>query len=302
MSLRLRLLNLALRALVRPRLRRATEPAAARREFETFARYLMAPPRGARLAQDPVTGGLRADPPEARGAGVILYFHGGGYVAGSPRTHRGLLARLAAATGLPVHAPVYRLAPEDRLPAALEDARRAWDALSREVPAERIILMGDSAGGGIALALLAGLCGEGTPPGAAACFSAFADLTGSGPSHRENRHADPLLPAGRLADLRGFIVGQVPPEDPRLSPLFAAFPGCPPLLLIASRSEILRDDSVLLARRLQSEGAPVTLRLWDATPHAWPVFGKLPETGEALQEVARFLRTLSLSGPPQGDS
>lgn len=300
MSLRLRLLTLALRATVKPQLRALRDPVRARQAFDLLARYFLAAPRDARLSPDPVTGGLRADPSDRHGAaGAILYLHGGGYIAGSPTGYRGLLARLAAATGLPVHAPGYRLAPEHPLPAALEDVRASWEALAATLRPGRIALMGDSAGGGLALSLLSDLCRAGTPPAALVGLSAWADLTGTGPSIHENAGADPLLPAERFSSQVAFALGGHPAEDPRVSPLFAAYPGCPPVLLLASTTEILRDDSTRLAARLQAQGAPVTLRLWPGVPHAWLVFGRLPESAEALELVARFL---SHAVPRQDDN
>lgn len=288
MSLQAALLDQALRRLVRPRLARLTDPAAARRDFDIMARLFLWPPRGARLDPSPVTGGLRADPPGPGGPGAILYFHGGGYVAGSPATHRGLIARLAAAAGLPVHAPAYRLAPEHPLPAALDDARAAWDALvaSGLAPA-RIALGGDSAGGGLALSLLADLCRAGTPPAAAFAFSPWTDLTGSAPSLRAHAATDALLPAARFRELAALARGGLPADDPRASPLFAAFPACPPVLLFAATGEILRDDAVRMATRL---GPAAVLRLEPGLPHAWPVFGRLPEAMVTIGETAAFVR------------
>jgi len=212
-------------------------------------------------------------------------------VAGSAFTHRGLAGRLARAAGLRVLLPHYRLAPEDPLPAALRDARRAWEALIAEgfSPSD-IALGGDSAGGGLAFALLAELCAAGTPPRAIIGFSPWTDLTGQGASITGNAEADPLFPAERFGDLVGFALGEVPPEDPRLSPLFAAFPAPPPVLIQVGLTEILRDDSLRLAERLRSFGAPVTLETWPDTPHVWQMFGFLPEARQAIASAARFLR------------
>lgn len=291
MSLRLRLLNAVLRATVKPRLARLADPAVARREFELFGAFLPAP-RGARMGQDAATGLPVAGGPLAGRA--VLWFHGGAYIAGSSRTHRGLAGRLALAAGVPVVLPDYRLAPEHPLPAAMQDARAAWDALvAAELPAAGIVLGGDSAGGGMALSLLADLCRQGTPPAGCVVVSPFCDLTGSGASLRANAARDPMLPSHRLGDLLEFILGTLAPGDPRVSPLFASFPGCPPVLIQHGQGEILRDDSLRMAGRLREFGATVALQDWPDTPHAWPVFGDwLPESRAAVAQAGAFVRAL----------
>jgi acetyl esterase/lipase len=297
-SLRLSLLNGMLRLAVKPRLAATETPAQAEREFDRAARAVLRVPRGARVDVREVPGPARAvrvtrvTGRTAAGRGLILHFHGGGYVAGSARTHLGLLVRLSAAAGIPVDAPDYRLSGEAPAPAAFADACAVWDALLREgwTP-ERIVLGGDSAGGGIALALLARLCARGTPPAGLYAFSPWVDLTLSGGSLAENAAADPLLPADRVSELVEAIRGDLPAGDPRLSPLFADFPEAPPVLLQAGRTEILRDDTLRMAARLEAEGADVRLRLWPDTPHVVQIFGDwLPEAREARAEAAAFVR------------
>jgi acetyl esterase/lipase len=282
-------LNAVLRAVVKPRLARLRDPRAARRDFAVFGALFLPAPRGFGLwraaGADPLAGG-------PLGGRAVLWFHGGAFVAGSSRTHRGLAGRLSRAAGVPVVLPDYRLAPRHPLPAAQADARAAWDRLrAAGLPAGGIVVGGDSAGGGLALSLLAALCAEGTPPAACIAVSPWADLTGSGVSMVANREADPMLPAGRLGDLLGFVLGDAPADDPRVSPLFARYPGSSPVLLMASQTEILRDDAIGMAARLRSEGAEVTLRLWPDAPHAWPIFGDwLPESREAVAVAATFAR------------
>jgi acetyl esterase/lipase len=297
-SLRLRVLNGVLRRVVKPRLAATETPAQAEREFDRGARAVFRVQRGIRVAVRKVPGPtrpLRVSRIAGRGVagdGLILHFHGGGYIAGSARTHRGMLARLSAAAGVPVDAPDYRLAAEAPAPAAFEDACAVWEALLREgwEPA-RIVLGGDSAGGGVALALLAWLCARGTTPAGLYAFSPWVDLTLSGGSLGENAAADPLLPGARIAELVETICGGLPAADPRISPLFAAFRGAPPVLLQAGRTEILRDDTLRMAARLRSEGAEVRLRLWPDTPHVVQIFGDwLPEAREGRAEAAAFVR------------
>ena len=315
MSLRLRCLNAVLRVAVKRRLRGMTDPARARAEFETFARVLLPGPRVAPVAKDPdtrlpVAWGTAPRAPALRTSGsaghllrpgqpAVLWFHGGGYIAGSSRTHRGLAGRLALASGIPVFLPAYRLGPENPVPSAQSDARVAWEALrAAGYAADAIALGGDSAGGGLAMALLAALLAEGTRPAGVVLMSPWVDLTGSGASLQQNAAADPMLPAERFGDLVGFAIGDHPPADPRVSPLFARFRGAPPVLVQHSQTEIVRDDSTRLADRLRRDGVEVQIASWPNTPHAWPIFGGwLPESREAVAQAATFLKA-RLRPPP----
>jgi acetyl esterase/lipase len=304
-SLRLWFLDRFLRAVVRPMLRRTTDPVRARADFDRFARmFLHAAPGRARRLAVPAGGEAPAAvwriPPGAEGVrSVLLYFHGGGFIAGSPDTHRAVISELASAAGVPVCAPDYRLAPEHPLPAAVDDAEAAWRALRAEGrrPGE-IAIGGDSAGGGIALLLLARLCAEGTQPAGAVLFSPWADLSGSGESWAMNAPRDAVFPQGRLSDLIALVVPGRDPTDPAVSALFADYPGCPPVLFFVSDSEILRDDSLGLAGRLRAAGTDVRVELRAALPHAWPIFAPwLPEAREAVARAGAFLRDV-LPGQP----
>ncbi|RMD92953.1 MAG: alpha/beta hydrolase, partial [Alphaproteobacteria bacterium] len=206
-------------------------------------------------------------PPSRRG--LLLYLHGGAYVIGSSRTHKAMVARLCALTGAEAFLPDYRLAPEHPFPAAFEDACAAWSGLiERGYRANEIVIGGDSAGGGLALATLAHLCQSRRPPPAAAfAFSPWTDMTLSAPSLKENARADPLLPAARVAEARDYYLAGADPRDPRASPLFAAFPGAPPVFLQVALTEILRDDTLRMAEHLSSQGADVVTDLWPDAPH-----------------------------------
>jgi hypothetical protein len=163
---------------IRPALARARDPARERARFDRWAARVFPPPRDLRVTEIALgRSALRLDPPRA-GAGVILYFHGGAYLTGSPRTHAGMVGVLARRAGVAAVLPRYRLAPEHPAPAAFDDALAAWQALRGQgVAARRIVLGGDSAGGGLALALLAHLCRAGEPPAGAFAFSPWTDLT-----------------------------------------------------------------------------------------------------------------------------
>jgi epsilon-lactone hydrolase len=288
MTLRARLLRAILRLTVRPALMRARDPARERARFERWAARLSPPPRDV-LVSDVTLGvpALRLEPPGA-GEGVILYLHGGAYLTGSPRTHAGLVGALARRAEVVALLPDYRLAPEHAAPAAFDDARAAWEALrAAGTPARRIVLGGDSAGGGLALALLAHLCRAGTPPAGAVAFSPWTDLTLSGGSLRENAGREQYLPARRLAVARDMVLGAFDPTDPRVSPLFAAFPDPPPVLIHVAETEVLRDDALRTRRVLPA----AEIRLAGDLPHVWPAFhAVLPEARVTLDETGLFVR------------
>jgi epsilon-lactone hydrolase len=174
------------------------------------------------------------------------------------------------------------------LPAAFDDARAAWETLrAAGAPARRIVLGGDSAGGGLALALLAHLCRAGTPPAGAVAFSPWTDLTLSGGSLRDNAGREQYLPARRLAVARDMVLGAFDPTDPRVSPLFAAFPDPPPVLIHVAETEVLRHDALRMRRVLPA----AEIRLAGDLPHVWPAFhAVLPEARATLDETAAFIR------------
>lgn len=308
-SLQARLLTRLLRLTARPVLARETAPHTARRRFVTTARLFLPDPPFAVFLPDRLEGGLPAlwaGVAGRGGAGVLLFLHGGAYVVGSPRTHRALAARLAAAAGLTALLPHYRRAPEHPFPTAVEDALAAYRTLlARGYPPGRIVLAGDSAGGGLALALLAILAAEGLPaPAGLVAFSPQTDLTLSGPSWQENAARDAILPAERGAEIRDMYLQGADPTDPRASPLFADWPvPPPPVLLFAAETEILRDDAVRMAARLRAAGGQAALRLAGDLPHVWPMQHRwLPEARATLAEagawVARVLHGETGAAPP----
>ncbi len=301
MSLRLRLFNGVLRLVAKPYMRRVVSPDILRADMARWMRWIPAAPFALFV---PITVGghpaLAIRSGAARRDAVILHFHGGAFVAGSPETHKAMLSRLARLAGLEVIAPAYRLAPEHPFPAALTDAEAVWDdLLAKGFAPDRIVLSGDSAGGALALSLLARLCHRGTPPAALVAFSPWTDLTGSAPSIILLEDKDPLLAAGRVAEVAQFYLQGHRADDPAASPLFADFPGAPPVLLQTSEADILRDDAMRLEQRLRAKGVDVMLQLWPDTPHAWQMFdGFLPEARAALREAAAFAQK-ALTAPPQ---
>ncbi|MBF9034582.1 alpha/beta hydrolase fold domain-containing protein [Rhodobacterales bacterium HKCCE2091] len=296
MSRRLSALTLALRVLAKPRLARIADPAPLRRDMKIAGLVLGGVPRGMQQGHlDGPVPSLVLTPGDAVPGRHILYFHGGGYVAGSPRSHRGLAARLSQAARARIVLPSYRLGPEAPFPAAQDDARAAFEALvASGVAPGRIVLAGDSAGGGLALSLLSSLCADGIRPAGVVALSPWTDLTGGGASMTANAKADPMLPAHRLDDLVAFAAPGTDRSDPRLSPLFARFDAPPPVLIQCSETEVLRDDSRRMAEVLRSAGGRVTLSEWPDTPHVWQFFAPfLPEAGAAIAEAGRFVAAVT---------
>lgn len=301
MSLRLRLLTALARGVIKPMVAHAPEPVGLRARFERVAgRVFRFPPdslvRETTLAPDlpalAISNRPGSHPPRA--GKLVLYFHGGGFVAGSPRTHAALLARLARLARVEVVAPSYRLAPEHPFPAAPDDARAAWDALiARGYNAADIVIGGDSAGGNLALGLLAGLLADGQRPAGLFAFSPVTDLTFSGATLETNAGRDSMLPVSRTDDLLRYYLPDAPADDPRASPLFAQFPDPPPVFLQYSATEILADDCRRIADRLRASGGEVTCDEWPDAPHVWVIFdGYLPEAREGLKRAAGFVSRL----------
>ena len=290
MSLRARLLRWFLWTIARPLVVASLEVEGARRRVRRAARVLFhAPPLSLMLRmQGPVPGLWVQNQPRARG--VILFFHGGAYMMGAPETHAAMIAELARLAGLPAFMPRYRLAPEHRFPAAFDDALNAWNRLRAlgHTPGE-IVLGGDSAGGGLALALLSHLCRIGQPPAGAFAFSPWTDLTLTGASLKANARRDPLLPVDRIGEVRSMILGapaSADPADPRLSPLFAAFHDAPPVQIHVAETEILLDDAL----RLQGPLPGADIRVHGDLPHVWPIFhNHLPEARNTLATTASFI-------------
>jgi monoterpene epsilon-lactone hydrolase len=223
-------------------------------------------------------------------APTLLYLHGGAYIACSPQTHRPITGGFAK-RGFAVFAPDYRLAPEHPFPAAIDDAVAAYRGLiASGIPASSITVAGDSAGGGLALAMLLSLRDAGDAmPAAMALFSPWTDLAATGASLVSNDRKDAMFygeGVGRSAEI--YLAG-TDPKDPLASPLYAELQGLPPMLIHAGSYEVLRDDSIRLAERAQAAGVPVQIRLWPVLPHVWQVIPWIPEAAESLDAAAAFL-------------
>lgn len=210
-----------------------------------------------------------AEPPDTA---TLLYFHGGGYVFGNPGTHRQFIAYLAQATETSVFAPQYRLAPLHSFPAAVDDSIAAYEGLlERGIRPESIIVAGDSAGGGLALALVHRARSLDLPlPGGIIVFSPYADLTHSGYTIQLKAKTD-YLPLSELSEPNYYYAPGFDLEDPEVSPLFADMTGYPPMLIFAGGREMLLDDSVRLDARARAVGVDVTLVVEEDMMHVWPV-------------------------------
>ncbi|MEZ4749275.1 MAG: alpha/beta hydrolase [Bdellovibrionota bacterium] len=223
--------------------------------------------------------------------GCLLYFHGGGYFMGSVATHRGFGLRLAFRSQRPVYLVEYRLAPENPYPAALEDALASYQALCKLYPAKSILLGGDSAGGGLALALLLKLKETGGDfPAGAFCLSPWTDLSCSEESHRFNAKHDYMFQPEHFEQWAPLYVGKESPTNPFISPLFGDPTGLPPIFIQVGAHEMLLDDSRSFARRAREAGVETELEVWDGMQHVWQIaLPHLPESKKAVQKITAFI-------------
>jgi monoterpene epsilon-lactone hydrolase len=223
--------------------------------------------------------------------GVLVYFHGGGFVAGSIASHDGTVRELAAQAGCIAVSVDYRLAPEHPYPAAIDDCVAAYRALVTTNGPETIAIAGDSAGGGATLATLVRLRDEGIPlPACAYVISPWTDLTASGASVTSRAASDPMIDAAAIVDTARRYAGAAPLDDPGVSPLFADLTGLPPLLVHVGDDEVLLDDSIRLAERARAAGVEVELEVYHGLWHVFHAFaGLVPEATSALRAGSAFI-------------
>jgi epsilon-lactone hydrolase len=226
---------------------------------------------------------------DARDDAALLYLHGGAYVMGGLSTHGPFAARLSADAGIAALALDYRLAPEHPFPGALDDALAAFDWLvDRGIDAGRIVVAGDSAGGGLTLATLAALRDRGVTPAAGVALSPWADLTCTNGSHQSLAEADPMVEPGPLLTYAEAYANGHPLDDPRLSPSLGDLANLPPVLIQVGGLEVLLDDSLQLAAGIEAAGGSVTLQRWDEAIHVFQMLGT-PESDEAISAIAEFI-------------
>src|SRR2546426_1389065 len=231
-------------------------------------------------------------PPRVRSDTVVLYLHGGGYVIGSPRSHRHLAAAIARAARARALVLDYRLAPEHPFPAALEDAVAAyrWLLAQGQAPAS-LVVAGDSAGGGLTVATLVALRELGVPlPAAGVCISPWGDLTCSTPSYATNAAADPIVRPAIVGEMARAYLAGADPKTPLASPRFADLSGLPPLLIHVGRDEVLLDDATGLAEGLKVAGVAARLEIVPRMVHVWHWFlPMLDEAQTAVDEIGAFV-------------
>jgi acetyl esterase/lipase len=235
--------------------------------------------------------------PPGAGDARLVYLHGGGWVAGSPASHRAIAAELALGSGRAVLVPDYRLAPEHPFPAGLADAAMAVAHAAAEgpdgpAPAAAVALAGDSAGGNIAAVLALGLGPTVPPLDRLLLISPFLSVAAAA-DHFAGPADDPVVALDAMALVAGLYAPGLASDDPRISPLSAAanaLAGMPPTLIQASAAETLRGQALQLAQRLWAAGRWARLSLWPDMPHVWHAFlGQLPEADAAMAEAAAFL-------------
>ena len=241
-------------------------------------------------------GGVAAEWVAAEGAidgRVVLYFHGGGYIIGSPRTHRPMLAELSQAAGARVLSLDYRLAPEYPFPAPVEDSVSAYRWLLGEgYDPSRIALAGDSAGGGLTVSALVQIRYLGLPmPGAGVCISPWVDMEGLGESMETRAKVDPMVGKENLMVSAKTYLGGADPRAPLAAPLYADLRGLPPLLIQVGDAETLLDDSTRLAGVAREAGVDVQMDVWDDMIHVWHLFAPiLPEGKQAIAKAGEFIK------------
>ena len=235
---------------------------------------------------------LNIETVDANHDAVMLWFHGGWYVIGSPRTSAGLSSDLARRVDAKVISVDYRLAPEHPYPAALQDATAAYRGLlDSGVDPRSIAIVGESAGGGLAVALLASLAENGlAQPAAAFLLSPWTDLTLSGETMASMVGIDPVFTREKVSVRAADYVGSADPADPSISPIFADLHGLSPILIQVGSHEILLDDSISLARRAAIDDVDITLDVTPGVPHGFQAFAAMLEEGDAaLTRAAAFL-------------
>jgi len=233
---------------------------------------------------------------------AVLYFHGGGFQIGSLRSHHGLMSAIASASSFPVLGFEYRLAPENRYPAAHQDSLKAYAALCALMGnGARIALAGDSAGGNLALATAVAARRSGLPaPSCLVLISPWLDLSMSGDSYRSRAELDFFSKPNQLRAMAKTYLGRDrDPSQPSCSSVFDDLSGLPPVLVHAGDHDITLDDATALEARANAAGTPVQLKVWAGMFHHFQMFQELPEAQESMADIASFLKAqLGPEGSP----
>ncbi len=233
-------------------------------------------------------------PKSAREGKVLLYLHGGAYVIGNCATHRNMASHIAKAAGMAALVPEYRLAPEHRFPAGIEDCVGVYRFLLAEgFRPEDITIAGDSAGGGLTVATLLSLRHAGDPmPANAVLLSPFLDVTASGESMQTRSGQDPWFKQSDIEVVAGLYCNdESEVRNPLVSPVFAHVAGLPPTYIQVGDDEILLSDSTRFAAKLEEAGIEVELEVWPEMWHVFQLFvGKMPEARKAIRKIGDYLR------------
>jgi monoterpene epsilon-lactone hydrolase len=294
-SWRLQFYSAFTRAFIKPWVRRVKDPVEARRVLENHTRRTAITPsftcyRNGVVGGVPVLWVSRCAPVSDD---ILLYVHGGGFVLGSPDSHKHMVAYLAGALGVDTVMPKYRLAPENPFPAGFDDVVATYHGLiASGRRADQIVLGGDSAGGALVLGLLAYLSDQGADlPQSAFLLSPVVDLAGTFDSLKTNAQSEVLLAHERFEELAEMYFGDQDRQQAYASPYYAAFATCPPVLFHCCDGELLRDETLEMQRKLVDLGHPVLVRSW---PNAFHVFhlmyGYFPEAKEALDDIVTFVK------------
>ncbi|MDX1515973.1 MAG: alpha/beta hydrolase [Woeseiaceae bacterium] len=273
---------------------RTADVAEARKRLDFFA-GLLSPADDVEIRADSVAG-LRAEWLTPAGAGtdkLLLYWHGGGYIMGSCRSHRSIVSHIARQAGVRALVAEYRLAPEHRFPAAIDDSVGVYHELLQQGMQPRdIAVAGDSAGGGLTVAMMLSLRHAGLPlPRAAALLSPWLDLSGSGDSMQSRRGQDPWFDPDDLPTVVDYYCDDDQRRNPLVSPVFANVAGLPRTLIQVGDDEILLSDSQRFADKLREQGIDVALDVWPRMWHVWQMFvGLMPESEAAIDKLAAFIR------------
>ncbi len=267
---------------------------AQREEFETVARTFKILP-DVELESVEIEG-LDAEWVKIHGQSpeiFILYLHGGGYSLGSIQTHRELVSRIARACEAKALVLDYRLAPENPFPAAIEDALAAYRyMLQQNISPQKIVVMGDSAGGGLTMSTLLSIRDKGEKmPCAGVCISPWVDLAGTGDSLKTRAHLDSMISPKILPEMARQYLGNEDPKNPLVSSIYADLSHLPPLLIQVGTNEVLFDDSTRLAQRAKECNVQVDLDIWESMGHVWHFFGSLlPQSNQAIDKIANFIK------------
>ena len=297
-SIQARILDLLLR--ITPRTDPAKlQPADIRKMAARADRWFARVPKGV-LIEDGHIGDIpmrRVRPVGVEISGTILLLHGGAWCIETPALHTGLAARLGKALGREVVMPHYRLAPEFPFPAAIQDCQAAWSGLMESgVKAGDVVLLGDSAGGALALGLLGQLRDAGQAmPACALLMSPATDLATMGRSIIDNEKKDAMFGVTTMLLFRHWYLGETAPTDPLASPYWAEFTGFPPLFFQVSGSEMMLDNSVLAEAKARRQGVKTGIGIWPGMPHDFSLFPSLPEAAGGVEELVRFARENTLA-------